>query len=109
MYSISVLQGANCHYSTSLFPQKLLPAANGAAMQSQAAACQWLEVVCQMFEGHGMPYVAVVANKADTDPWKARATQLQASLPPEISCYRSALPQQHSTRTPTETAAGFEV
>eukprot|EP00775_Hariotina_reticulata_P007161 gene7161-7376_t len=70
--------------------------------QSRIAACQWLDVLCQMFQGAAMPYVAVVANKADNDSLKAQAAELQTELPPDISCYRyNSAHTQRSTMSAT--------
>jgi hypothetical protein len=47
-------------------------------LQTYAAACQWLQLVQQMFQETGLPLVAFVANKADTADLQAQAARLPA-------------------------------
>jgi len=53
------------------------------ALQTYISACEWLELVYQMFAQTGMPLVALVGNKADSQEQQAfAAQQLPLSLEP---------------------------
>lgn len=48
-------------------------------LQTFSQLCQWQDVLQQMFQSTGLPYMAVIANKADTDDLSAAAAQLHAA------------------------------
>jgi hypothetical protein len=67
---------------------KLSPCAAAAAaaavgpcccVQTFSQLCQWQDVLQQMFQATGLPYMAVIANKADTDELAAAAAELHAA------------------------------
>ncbi|WIA10529.1 hypothetical protein OEZ85_010717 [Tetradesmus obliquus] len=47
--------------------------------QTFSQLCQWQDVLQQMFQSTGLPYMAVIANKADTDDLSAASAQLHAA------------------------------
>jgi hypothetical protein len=48
-------------------------------VQTFSQLCQWQDVLQQMFHSTGLPYMAVIANKADTDELAAAAAKLHAA------------------------------
>lgn len=54
-------------------------------LQTYVAACEWVDIVQQMFQETGVPLVALVANKADTEELQAAAAQVPA-LADATSC-----------------------
>jgi hypothetical protein len=51
------------------------------ALQTYTTACQWVEIVQQMFAETGLPLVAVVANKADSQDLQAAAPAVPSCVP----------------------------
>jgi hypothetical protein len=54
------------------------------AVQTYNVACEWIQVLQQMFQASGLPLMALIANKADTEQLQALAAEIQPGPTNEV-------------------------